>query len=136
MSFLPTKEQGVCALAVLASLWVVGARLNGGAGPQALAAAPSVEEAVALASHEVPVLRPRLRAEPPPRVGRNPFAAASVWEDPVPAPLALPPERIEGRLVPVMEIGGGRAWAPRAPMMTVDPIPDDDDGSADEEGSQ
>lgn len=114
----PTKEQFAFGAALVLSGFFALSVLGGEGGSRVEAPdVPAIEEPVRLADHEVPVRWPAVVREQPVLLGRNPFAAASVWEDPVPAPLGLPPERARGQLLPILSIGGGRAWAPEAPVL-------------------
>ena len=134
MSITFTKEMGVAAAALVVALVTVGARLEETSANVPWPDIPPIEDPLEPSLQEVSLTMPRLVAAPPTAGGRNPFLAASVWLEPVPAPLGLPPERPQRSVIPVVAIGGGRARTPLAPPVPQLPSldPEDEEGGEDD----
>jgi hypothetical protein len=123
MTFRPTKEMIVAALALLVALLAMRGRLATPVTYGPLPKVPPVEAAADVPKDEIPVLKPRLIAGARTTEGRDPFATSDIWESPTPAPLPLPPELAEERIVPAISIGEGRSRAPRPPRISALPKP-------------
>lgn len=117
----PTKEMAVAALALLAALLVVKSRLGAQVAAGPLPRVAAVEAPEEIGREAGLVAEPRLLEATRTSAGRDPFAAADIWEDATPAPLPLPPEPAEGRIVPVRAIAGGKVRAPRPPRIAALP---------------
>jgi hypothetical protein len=117
MTVRPTKELLVAAIALAVTSLTIRSRLLTPVSPGAFPRVPPVESPAEVPREDLPVARPRLLAAARATEGRDPFAAADIWEDPVPVALPLPPELPEERIVPVLSIGAGRARAMNPPRV-------------------
>jgi hypothetical protein len=128
-----TKEAVLAAVALAAMAAVLGLRLGRPGERAGVPRVPRRPAPATLAPEEVPVARPIFAglgsaeglaaADAARRSRRNPFVAEDLWEDPEPLPLPLPPEPPQRRIVPVLSIAGGRAFAPSPPRIASLPAP-------------
>jgi hypothetical protein len=123
IALLPTKEQAVAALALVLALATVRSRQEVPVAVVPLPKPPPREAPALVDKDEIAVARPRLVPDARATEGRDPFAASDIWEDPVPVPIALPPELPETRVVPYISLDEGRVRAPRPPLVGALPKP-------------
>ncbi len=122
------KEQVALVLALLLALYTSAGRLLGGAATAgAVPEAPEKKGPQRIAAEELPLTRIQLLSSTAPGPGlgegRDPFASADIWEDPVPLPLDLPPEIGGGRALPGITLGGGRVRAQEPARVPSLPAP-------------